>query len=72
MVSYPADDPQACLDQIGRTGLELHGPEGNSGVMLGGGAENALLHLIADLRRLAPVLGGDLVIRLPRHEDYCI
>lgn len=72
MVSYPARDPQASLDQIGRTGLELHRPGFQAGVLLGGGAERALLHLIVDLRRLAPTLGGNLVTRLPRHEDYCI
>lgn len=72
MISYPARDPQASLDQIGRPGLELHLPGHEAGVMLGGGAERALLHLIVDLRRLAPALGGDLVTRLPRHEDYCI
>lgn len=72
MVSYPARDPQACIDQIGRTGLELHVAGGEAGVLLGGGAERALLHLIPDLRRLAALLGGELVIRLPSQEDYCI
>ncbi len=72
MVSYPARECQECLDQVGRTGLELHLPGQDTGVMLGGGAERALLHLVVELRRLAPALGGDLVIRLPRHDDYCI
>lgn len=79
MVSYPVASPQEPIDQIGRTGLELHRNDGTGdgwdyGVLLGGGGEAVLLDVLADLRLLAMVLGGELVVRLPRPlvDDYCI
>jgi hypothetical protein len=72
MVSYPAAACQDSIDQIGRTGLELHRGEAAHGVLLGGGAETATLHILKDLRRLAALLGGECVVRLPRSDDYTI
>lgn len=72
MVSYPVHSPQDPIDQIGRTGIELDCPSGGHGVLLGGGAEGVLLHLLPDLRRLAAILGGELTIRLPKNIDYSI
>jgi hypothetical protein len=74
MVTYPVDSPQGSIDQIGRTGLELHDGNGGGGVLLGGGAEAVMLDVLSDLRRLAVLLGGELVVRLPRPpvDDYCI
>lgn len=73
MVSYPAGDCQDCIDQIGRTGLELWSDGGAAaGVLLGGGAETALLELLADLKLLAPLLGGEFQTRTPRAFDYSI
>jgi len=72
MVSYPAADCQACIDQIGRTGLELWFEGGAAGVLLGGGAEVALLDLLADLKLLAPLLGGEFMARTPSAFDYSI
>ena len=79
MVSYPVASAQEPIDQIGRTGLELHrrdgdGNEWGCGVLLGGGGEAVVLDVLADLRRLAVVLEGEAVVRLPRPptDDYCI
>lgn len=74
MVSYPVESPQAPIDQIGRTGLELHDGDWGCGVLLGGGGEAVVLDVLSDLRLLAGVLGGELVVRLPRPpmDDYCI
>lgn len=72
MITYPLQAPQEPIDQIGRTGLELTLAEGGSGVLLGGGAEQAVLDLLSDLRRLAQLLGGEFTVRLPRHDDYTI
>jgi hypothetical protein len=72
MVSYPVHSPQDPIDQIGRTGLELHGPGAGCGVLLGGGGESVLLDILPDLRHLATVLGGDFHVRLPRSDDYSI
>jgi hypothetical protein len=73
MVSYPADEsPEEPINQIGRTGLELHWDGEGCGVLLGGGAEAALLHLLPDLTQLADLLGGTFLARLPRNDDYCI
>jgi hypothetical protein len=78
MVSYPVGDPkdppQDAIDQIGRTGLELHVGDWGYGVLLGGGAESVVLDALPDLRRLAGLLGGTLATRLPRAptDDYCI
>ncbi|HVI53083.1 MAG TPA: hypothetical protein VM661_17875 [Candidatus Sulfotelmatobacter sp.] len=72
MISYPAEDCQEGIDQIGRTGLELSAPEGAAGVLLGGGAESVLLELLADLKILAPLLGGEFMTRTPRAYDYSI
>ena len=74
MVSYPVESPQAPIDQIGRTGLELHIGDWGCGVLLGGGGEAVVLDVLSDLRILAEVLGGELLVRLPRPpmDDYCI
>ncbi len=79
MVSYPVASPQEPIDEIGRTGLELHRRDGGGddwgcGVLLGGGGEAVVLDVLADLHHLATVLGGELVVRLPRAplDDYCI
>lgn len=78
LVTYPAQSaqspPQAAIDEIGRSGLELRGAGMGRGVLLGGGAEAVVLDILADLRRLAAILGGDLLVRLPRavSDDYCI
>jgi hypothetical protein len=72
MVSYPLNAPQEPIDQIGRSGLELSCDESGCGVLLGGGAESALLDLLADLRRLAQVLDGEFSVRLPKTVDYTI
>lgn len=76
MVSYPVESPQAPIDEIGRTGLELHRADCGlgCGVLLGGGGEAVVLDVLADLRHLADLLGGELVVRLPRPlvDDYCI
>ena len=79
MVSYPVESPQDPIDQIGRSGLELHcrdasGGDWGCGVLLGGGGEAVVLDVLADLRQLAAALGGGLVVRLPRPlaDDYCI
>ena len=74
MVSYPVESPQAPIDQIGRTGLELHVGDWGCGVLLGGGGEAVVLDVLSDLRILAGVLGGELLVRLPRPpmDDYCI
>jgi hypothetical protein len=73
-VTSPGADPQDVIDQIGRTGLELHGAGPGRGVLLGGGAEKVVLDILGDLRTLAGVLGGDLSVRLPSPppDDYCI
>jgi len=72
MISYPADDPQDCIDQIGRTGLELRLDDFSCGVLLGGGAESVLLDALSDLKLLARHLGGDFLARLPSGYDYMI
>ncbi|OIR00749.1 hypothetical protein GALL_170860 [mine drainage metagenome] len=72
MVSYPALEAQESIDQIGRTGLELLAGAAPAGVLLGGGAEQALLELLPDLRRLAPLLGGRFQPRLPQAFAYMI
>ena len=72
LLTYPADSPQDSIDQIGRTGLELRLADGGFGVILGGGAETAMLDLLGDLRRLARLLGGEFTPRLPREADYAI
>lgn len=72
MVSYPAADCQSCIDQIGRTGLELWSGTAAAGVLLGGGAEGVLLELLPDLKLLAPLLGGEFFARTPRAFDYSI
>ena len=74
MVSYPVESPQDPIDQIGRTGLELHIGDWGCGVLLGGGGEAVVLDALSDLRLLAGLLGGELVVRLPRPpmDDYCI
>ncbi|KIL97959.1 hypothetical protein CCC_01020 [Paramagnetospirillum magnetotacticum MS-1] len=75
MVSYPVDHTsQNVIDQIGRSGLELRGGGLGRGVLLGGGAETVVLDILADLRLLAGLLGGELSVRLPRApvDDYCI
>lgn len=73
MLSYPISDCQAAIDQVGRTGLELVLPDGSGhGVLLGGGAETAVLDVISDLRVLAEILGGAFVPRLPASVDYAI
>ncbi|CAA7611559.1 conserved hypothetical protein [Candidatus Terasakiella magnetica] len=74
MVTYPVDSPQEPIDQIGRSGLELHGSILGYGALLGGGAEAVVLDVLPDLRRLAALLGGEFTIRLPRAtgDDYCI
>lgn len=72
LLTYPVDSPQDSIDQIGRTGLELRLADRGFGVLLGGGAEAATLDLLADLRRLARLLGGEFVPRLPREADYAI
>jgi hypothetical protein len=73
MLSYPVRGCQTAIDQIGRTGLELLLPDGSGyGVMLGGGAETALLDVINDLRVLAEILGGEFVPHLPTSVDYAI
>lgn len=74
MVSYPVDSPQAPIDQIGRSGLELHRDGQGWGVLLGGGAEAVVLDVLADLRLVATALGGSFNVRLPHApvDDYCI
>ncbi|MDO8606939.1 MAG: hypothetical protein Q7R40_10415 [Phaeospirillum sp.] len=74
MVSYPVESPQDPIDQIGRTGLELHRDGWGCGVLLGGGGETVVLDVLADLHRMAAVLGGEFIVRLPRPpaDDYCI
>ncbi|MDR3436870.1 hypothetical protein [Telmatospirillum sp.] len=72
MISYSIDASQEPIDQIGRTGLELTTAEGGAGIVLGGGAESALLDILPDLRRLAHLLGGSFRPRLPRGDDYSI
>lgn len=72
MISYAIDAPQAPIDQIGRTGLELMTEDGGTGILLGGGAETLLLDILPDLRLLAGLLGGTFTTRLPRHDDYSI
>ncbi|EME69249.1 hypothetical protein H261_14460 [Paramagnetospirillum caucaseum] len=78
MVTYPVDapgvQPQDVIDQIGRSGLELRGAGLERGMLLGGGAETVVLDILADLRNLAEVLGGELSVRLPQApaDDYCI
>jgi len=75
MVSYPLQAPQASIDEIGRSGLELRRSAGEScGVLLGGGAEAVVLDVLGDLKVLAALLGGDFTVRLPRPpvDDYCI
>jgi len=75
MITYPALGAQAAIDQIGRLGLELCRDEGGAGAVLGGGAETVVLDVLGDLGRLAPLLGGRFVPRLPRPpaaDDYCI
>lgn len=74
MVSYPPADCQDCIDQIGRPGLELRSAEGSAGILLGGGAEAVLMELLADLKILAPTLGGSFAVRMPRAQvaDYTI
>lgn len=74
MLSYPVTQAQSAIDQIGRTGLELHvaGQDNGIGVLLGGGAETVLLDIIADLRGLAELLGGSFAARLPHSDDYVI
>jgi hypothetical protein len=72
MISYPATSCQDAIDQIGRTGLELHLNGDSSGVLLGGGAETVVLDILPDLKLLAGLLGGSFVTRLPRSADYDI
>jgi hypothetical protein len=72
MVSYPALECQSCIDQIGRTGLELIWEDGAAGVLLGGGAEGVLMEILPDLRLMAEILEGEFVTRLPRGGDYAI
>ncbi len=72
MISYPADNAQDAIDQIGRTGLELVLDDGAHGVLLGGGAETVVLDVINDLRHLAEILGGSFFPRLPHALDYSI
>ncbi|HLO74820.1 MAG TPA: hypothetical protein VK196_00010 [Magnetospirillum sp.] len=73
MLSYPLRGCESAIDQIGRTGLELALPDGDGyGVLLGGGAETALLDVISDLPVLAEILGGKFVPRLPATTDYAI
>lgn len=73
MLSYPVRGCQTCIDQVGRTGLELVLPDGGGfGALLGGGAETALLDVISDLRVLAEILGGEFEPRLPVTVDYSI
>lgn len=73
MLSYPVRDCQRAIDQVGRTGLELILPDGTGfGVLLGGGAETALLDIISDLRVLGEILGGAFMPRLPETVDYAI
>lgn len=72
MISYAVDDPQAPIDEIGRTGLELTIEGEGAGVLLGGGAEAVLLDILPDLRLLARVLEGMFATRLPRYDDYSI
>lgn len=73
MLSYPTRGCGAAIDQIGRTGLELELDGGAGyGVLLGGGAETALLDVISDLPVLAEILGGAFVPRLPATVDYAI
>ena len=78
LVTYAASSPQDAINQIGRTGLELHlgevgqGGEAGQGVLLGGGAERALLDMLPDLRKMAGVLGGRFEVRLPVADDYVI
>ena len=73
MLSYPVRGCQTAIDQVGRTGLELVLADGSGfGVLLGGGAETALLDVISDLKVLAELLGGEFVPRLPATVDYSI
>ncbi|MBI3446634.1 MAG: hypothetical protein HY055_15055 [Magnetospirillum sp.] len=78
LVTYSArsetSPPQDAIDEIGRSGLELHGAGMGRGVLLGGGAETVVLDILTDLRHLAGLLGGELLVRLPRAigDDYCI
>ncbi len=72
MVSYPAVEAQDSIDQIGRTGLELLAGSMSAGVLLGGGAEQALLELLPDLKRLAALLEGRFQPRLPQAFSYVI
>ncbi len=78
MITYAVDTPgarpQNAIDQIGRSGLELRGAGPERGVLLGGGAETVVLDILADLRTLAGLLGGELSVRLPQAagDDYCI
>ena len=72
LLTYRADSPQEPIDQIGRTGLELHFADCGFGAILGGGAEAAMLDLLSDLGRLARRLGGRFTPRLPRESDYSI
>ena len=58
---------------IGLGNDELILPDGDGfGVLLGGGAETAVLDVISDLRVLAEILGGQFVPRLPETVDYAI
>lgn len=70
--TYTMQAPQEAIDQLGRSGLELVWPDGGCGVVLGGGAESLLLDILPDLRRLAEILGGEFVTRLPTVADYTI
>ena len=66
MVSYISNDPQEMVEQVGQTGLELsHDGDLVAGVLLGAGAEGAMLDLLPDLRLLAASLGGEFSPRFP-------
>ena len=51
-------------DQIGHAGLELNGRAW--GILLGGGGEDAVLDLLADLEKLVALMGCTFTPRLPR------
>jgi hypothetical protein len=78
LLSYPLRGQDDLITQVGRCGVELHlpGQATGGGVLLGGGAENALLDLLPDLDTLAGVLGGRSCVRLPQSApeqgDYVI
>ena len=64
MMTYPVRPAGNLIDQIGHAGLELNGRAW--GILLGGGGEDAVLDLLADLEKLVALMGCTFTPRLPR------